>query len=130
MEHTKHSKHNFIDGGQHVVKDLVLTMNQAMGPVQERVTKIHDTYGKEETKVTVESSVEKKDFMRVKMHNQELWSHFEDFSIQTEVTGSNKKGGKIQGPNVQFRRSSPCVCRELQSVRCGEEICSIRCSRP
>ena len=24
----------------------------------------------------------------VKMHNQELWSHFEDFSKQTEVTGS------------------------------------------
>ena len=63
LENTEHSKHNFIDGGQHVVKDLVLTMNQAMGPVQERVTMIHDTYGKEETKVTVESSVEKKDFM-------------------------------------------------------------------
>lgn len=37
-------------------------MNQAMGPVQERVTQIHDAYGKE-IKVTVEASVEKKDLM-------------------------------------------------------------------
>ncbi|CAG7869786.1 unnamed protein product, partial [Brassica rapa] len=56
-----------MDGGQHVVKDVVLTINQAMGPVEKGVTKIQekllDSDGKEEEKaeVTVESSVEKKD---------------------------------------------------------------------
>lgn len=55
-----------IDGGQHVVKDVVLTINQAMGPVEKGVTKIQqkllDSDGKEEeeTQVTVETSVEKK----------------------------------------------------------------------
>lgn len=58
-----------MDGGQHVVKDVVLTINQAMGPVEKGVTKIHDTIqqkvldsdGKKEAEVTVETSVEKKD---------------------------------------------------------------------
>ncbi|CAA7056468.1 unnamed protein product [Microthlaspi erraticum] len=56
-----------IDGGQHVVKDVVLTINQAMGPVEKGVTKIQqkllDSEGKEEeeTQVTVETKVEKKD---------------------------------------------------------------------
>ncbi|KAG7592704.1 Organic solute transporter subunit alpha/Transmembrane protein 184 [Arabidopsis thaliana x Arabidopsis arenosa] len=55
-----------IDGGQHVVKDVVLTINQAMGPVEKGVTKIQDTIhqklldsdGKEETEVTEEVTVE------------------------------------------------------------------------
>lgn len=55
-----------IDGGQHVVKDVVLTINQAMGPVEKGVTKIQDTIhqklldseGKEEeSQVTVETLV-------------------------------------------------------------------------
>ncbi|ESQ45716.1 hypothetical protein EUTSA_v10011000mg [Eutrema salsugineum] len=58
-----------MDGGQHVVKDVVLTINQAMGPVEKGVTKIQDTFqqklldsdGKEETEVTVETSLEQKD---------------------------------------------------------------------
>ncbi|CAH8307237.1 unnamed protein product [Eruca vesicaria subsp. sativa] len=56
-----------MDGGQHVVKDVVLTINQAMGPVEKGVTKIQeklmDSDGKEEkeAEVTVETSVEKKD---------------------------------------------------------------------
>ncbi|KAL0651986.1 hypothetical protein Bca4012_094677 [Brassica carinata] len=56
-----------MDGGQHVVKDVVLTINQAMGPVEKGVTKIQekllDSDGKEEEKaeVTVGTSVEKKD---------------------------------------------------------------------
>lgn len=56
-----------IDGGQHVVKDVVLTINQAMGPVEKGVTKIQqkllDSDGKEEeeTQVTVETKVEQKD---------------------------------------------------------------------
>lgn len=55
-----------IDGGQHVVKDVVLTINQAIGPVEKGVTKIQDTIhqklldsdGKEETEVTEEVTVE------------------------------------------------------------------------
>ncbi|CAH2064862.1 unnamed protein product, partial [Thlaspi arvense] len=56
-----------IDGGQHVVKDVVLTINQAMGPVEKGVTKIQDTFQqkvldsdvKEEKEVTtVETKVE------------------------------------------------------------------------
>ncbi|KAG2257502.1 hypothetical protein Bca52824_076796 [Brassica carinata] len=31
-----------MDGGQHVVKDVVLTINQAMGPVEKGVTKIQE----------------------------------------------------------------------------------------
>ncbi|KFK33834.1 hypothetical protein AALP_AA5G066000 [Arabis alpina] len=57
-----------IDGGQHVVKDVVLTINQAMGPVEKGVTKIQDTIhqtlldsdGKEESEVTVETLVAEK----------------------------------------------------------------------
>lgn len=56
-----------MDGGQHVVKDVVLTINQAMEPVEKGVTKIQeklldsDGKEKEEAEVTVETSVEKKD---------------------------------------------------------------------
>ncbi|KAL1192337.1 LAZ1-like protein 2 [Cardamine amara subsp. amara] len=59
-----------IDGGQHVVKDVVLTINQAIGPVEKGVTKIQDTFqqklldsdGKKETEVTFETtSVAQKD---------------------------------------------------------------------
>lgn len=33
-----------VDGGQHVVNDVVLTINQAIGPVEKGVTKIHEKF--------------------------------------------------------------------------------------
>ncbi|KAK2645191.1 hypothetical protein Ddye_020386 [Dipteronia dyeriana] len=33
-----------VEGGQHVVKDVVLTINQAMGPVEKGVTKIQEKF--------------------------------------------------------------------------------------
>ncbi|XP_010520531.1 PREDICTED: protein LAZ1 homolog 2 isoform X2 [Tarenaya hassleriana] len=53
-----------VDGGHHVVKDVVLTINQAMGPVEKGMTKIQETIhqrltdsdGKEETEVAVEET--------------------------------------------------------------------------
>ncbi|CAN1224245.1 Protein LAZ1 homolog 2 [Linum grandiflorum] len=43
-----------VHGGQHVVKDVVLTINQAMGPVEKGVTKIHQTFHRRSTSSGVE----------------------------------------------------------------------------
>ncbi|XP_062147481.1 protein LAZ1 homolog 2 [Alnus glutinosa] len=56
-----------LEGGQHVVKDVVLTFNQAMGPVEKGVTKIQETFHQisvgsddqeEESELKVEQRVE------------------------------------------------------------------------
>lgn len=53
-----------VEGGQHVVKDVVLTINQAMEPVEKGVTKIQETIhqisaGSEEKQEETEVKVEK-----------------------------------------------------------------------
>ncbi|KAK4853442.1 hypothetical protein QYF36_009292 [Acer negundo] len=52
-----------VEGGQHVVKDVVLTINQAMGPVEKGVTKIQEKFhqkssGSDDTELEVEEHVE------------------------------------------------------------------------
>uniref|UniRef100_A0A7N0UNR5 Protein LAZ1 homolog 2 n=1 Tax=Kalanchoe fedtschenkoi TaxID=63787 RepID=A0A7N0UNR5_KALFE len=55
-----------VEGGQHVVKDVVLTISQAMEPVEKGMTKIHETIQhisvgadkKEETKLEIEEHME------------------------------------------------------------------------
>ncbi|KAG2712749.1 hypothetical protein I3760_04G140300 [Carya illinoinensis] len=56
-----------LKGGQHVVKDVVLTINQAIGPVEKGVTKIQETFHRksvssdgqeEESKLKVEQHVD------------------------------------------------------------------------
>ncbi|XP_024186273.1 protein LAZ1 homolog 2 isoform X1 [Rosa chinensis] len=52
------------EGGHHVVKDVVLTINQAIGPVEKGVTKIQETFHQrsdehdDKSKVSVEESIE------------------------------------------------------------------------
>ncbi|XP_006452828.2 protein LAZ1 homolog 2 [Citrus clementina] len=41
---TKSVQDIVVEGGQHVVKDVVLTINQAMGPVEKGVTKIQERF--------------------------------------------------------------------------------------
>ncbi|CAN1243331.1 Protein LAZ1 homolog 2 [Linum perenne] len=47
-----------VQGGQHVVKDVVLTINQAMGPVEKGVTKIHQTFHRRSMSSGVEEGAE------------------------------------------------------------------------
>ncbi|XP_030510766.2 protein LAZ1 homolog 2 isoform X1 [Cannabis sativa] len=55
-----------LEGGHHVVSDVVLTINQAMGPVEKGVTKIQETFHhrsddsgeEEETELKIEEHVE------------------------------------------------------------------------
>ncbi|CAI0448143.1 unnamed protein product [Linum tenue] len=47
-----------VQGGQHVVKDVVLTINQAMGPVEKGVTKIHEKFHRRSTSSGLETEEE------------------------------------------------------------------------
>ncbi|KAG5547007.1 hypothetical protein RHGRI_012887 [Rhododendron griersonianum] len=57
-----------VEGGQHVVKDVVLTINQAMEPVEKGVTKIQETF----QHVSVSSDKEKEELeVKVEEHDDE-----------------------------------------------------------
>uniref|UniRef100_A0A2N9I6A4 Protein LAZ1 homolog 2 n=1 Tax=Fagus sylvatica TaxID=28930 RepID=A0A2N9I6A4_FAGSY len=65
-----------VEGGQHVVKDIVLTINQAIGPVEKGVTKIQETfYHKSEGEDSDDKEEEAE--LKVEQHIEENHSEIE-----------------------------------------------------
>ncbi|KAL4613814.1 hypothetical protein ACB092_07G008000 [Castanea dentata] len=65
-----------LEGGQHVVQDVVLTINQAIGPVEKGVTKIQETfYHKSEAEDSDDQ--EEKVELKVEQHVEENHSESE-----------------------------------------------------
>ncbi|EXC35621.1 hypothetical protein L484_000780 [Morus notabilis] len=58
-----------LKGGQHVVKDVVLTINQAMGPVEKGVTKIQETFHRKS--VSSDKEVDESE-LRVEQYEENL----------------------------------------------------------
>ncbi|KAE7998424.1 hypothetical protein FH972_002969 [Carpinus fangiana] len=56
-----------LEGGQHVVKDVVLTFNQAIGPVEKGVTKIQETFHQKSVG-SDDQDVEEESELKVEQH--------------------------------------------------------------